>query len=853
MRCFEVMNLFNKTRILVLALLLAAALAQLPFNYAAAAVNRLPLADTTALGNDPGILVLPSVTLSPTPMASATNATWYLHDANTTVNGTVYATINSSVPNGTLAHMTAATTPIGVRVVSNTTNNISIFASPPVPAGFIWIVSGNWTYNLVTRPSAASTGAGYLYTRLYRIDTGGNLTWVDTANSSTDVLGGNVTHSLVGSNDTVAMFTLRAGERFGVEFLLKVTTLQTGTLLLGYDNITSSNSSVSVTYTETAVPAGGLIQDNYRIGNNRLLSAMTWKNDIDTPAINIPRNKNFRVRFQVENPASANKSWRPQLEWSTTSGSGYAAVPVTSGSAPFFVALTDNFTNGAAINAPSWFGTGIMTGSVWNGTAYDTENPASASITLPGGNCTEIEFNVRANDNAAYNTTYYFRLTNAGTAFNAYDVTDAVVTIQLQPGASDPHNLYVSTTDKCAACHRPHIGQGPYLRKMGTSEQTLCLSCHDGTGAGTNINLEFNKTWTGNVSHNLSQANWVHSPYENASTSFNGTNRHVECEDCHQQHGQYPRTLNIGNNALSPNQYATWGIGVNNTAANTSPTYFYRSEASYEFETCFKCHSSWSYGAGPPLTPGGTVNSTNNATNRASQTNIAIEFNTLNYSHHAVEGKGNNQPPLTVNPNWIAGNWGLGLGNTFVSPWNTQSTVKCSDCHGSNNTTAPNGPHGSTLRWMVKPYTGNASVSSTAIFCYNCHNREVYGDINDVAFGTDNVTFKDTWTRFPHRWWLNQNGNHLDNNANNWGIFCRNCHGGDKLGGIHGTNRGVGTSGTTMVGKRFLNGAGVAGWTVGNTTTDSGVFYAKASNDEVTNCSRHSTGQTWTAQYNFYP
>ena len=49
-----------------------------------------------------------------------------------------------------------------------------------------------------------------------------------------------------------------------------------------------------------------------------------------------------------------------------------------------------------------------------------------------------------------------------------------------------PHGSYTKTTDKCGGCHRTHTGGQPNLLK-GSTVSELCLSCHDGSGANTNV------------------------------------------------------------------------------------------------------------------------------------------------------------------------------------------------------------------------------------------------------------------------------------------------------------------------------------------------------------------------------
>lgn len=48
-----------------------------------------------------------------------------------------------------------------------------------------------------------------------------------------------------------------------------------------------------------------------------------------------------------------------------------------------------------------------------------------------------------------------------------------------------PHGGFAANTDACAGCHRTHSAQGPEL--LVTNVLALCLGCHDGSGAQTNV------------------------------------------------------------------------------------------------------------------------------------------------------------------------------------------------------------------------------------------------------------------------------------------------------------------------------------------------------------------------------
>jgi predicted CXXCH cytochrome family protein len=50
-----------------------------------------------------------------------------------------------------------------------------------------------------------------------------------------------------------------------------------------------------------------------------------------------------------------------------------------------------------------------------------------------------------------------------------------------------PHGSFTATTDACASCHRVHTAQVGSNSLLKVNPEELCLSCHDGTGAGTNV------------------------------------------------------------------------------------------------------------------------------------------------------------------------------------------------------------------------------------------------------------------------------------------------------------------------------------------------------------------------------
>ena len=168
------------------------------------------------------------------------------------------------------------------------------------------------------------------------------------------------------------------------------------------------------------------------------------------------------------------------------------------------------------------------------------------------------------------------------------------------------------------------------------------------------------------------------------------------------------------------------------------------------------------------------------------------------------------------------------------------STITCSDCHGSDTSTDPKGPHGSDNKWILKSNETTWLASTPKNFCYNCHRRDVYGDECNPDAGEDFNTLYPfaNYSRVSHPPDIPSGGNGCSSpfydssggldtgtRSNKWGILCLSCHGGgiktqngfNVADGVHGSNTGLGpgggTTGTTELGKRMMNGACVTGHT----------------------------------------
>ena len=243
-----------------------------------------------------------------------------------------------------------------------------------------------------------------------------------------------------------------------------------------------------------------------------------------------------------------------------------------------------------------------------------------------------------------------------------------------------PHTEFASVSrNACENCHNPHNANGKKRIRNYQQEENNCYSCHNANVAAKNIQTEFTKLYKHNVAGYLE----VHDPEEPNVV----LTKHVECEDCHNPHAS-------NNQSASPPDVNGFLIGVkgvntNGTAVNPSQ---------YEYEVCYRCHAD---SPDKPSSP--TVR-------QIAQNNVRMEFDLSNPSFHPVEGAG-------VNPNVPS----------LISPYTISSKIYCSNCHASDGTGSPKGPHGSIYPQILKMQylTGDNITESAAAYalCYSCHNR----------------------------------------------------------------------------------------------------------------------------------
>ena len=276
------------------------------------------------------------------------------------------------------------------------------------------------------------------------------------------------------------------------------------------------------------------------------------------------------------------------------------------------------------------------------------------------------------------------------------------------PGPEPPARTEAGAASKCVNCHEPHgrvdaTGLVPFL--ANAREEALCLTCHDGTPALSNIQLEIRKPFR----HPIEDRTGLHAgPTESLPQDFGSAplnKRHAECVDCHNPHVAYTDRFGLpAAPALSKVNLGVSRVRALNGVAGQLPAYTFAAGADTlssplaEYQLCFKCHSSWT------SQPSG-------------QTDLALVLNPANPSYHPVEAQGRD---LMIAP------------GAFVAPWSPESMTRCGSCHGSDSGTSE-GPHGSSFRYILRsPYTASPAprTMTTDEICFTCHRWEVYADQN---------------------------------------------------------------------------------------------------------------------------
>ena len=251
--------------------------------------------------------------------------------------------------------------------------------------------------------------------------------------------------------------------------------------------------------------------------------------------------------------------------------------------------------------------------------------------------------------------------------------------------------------------------------------------------------------------------------------AYISANKHVECADCHNHHvvgnarHEFGSTNEVSDaiRGVTGQAFNSAAIGTVNypTNAQVNARLSWKTYSDYEYEICFKCHSSANTNYDKSWW-GGTKTSVSDVGNAKPYgwptyvgpatpvvtprwTNVAADFSLGNQSRHPVIA------PLPVtDPSTSYGSSRVFPGQLW-DIWSPGDTMYCSDCHGDssaplvsdpNNINHAQGPHGSSVAFSLRgprtdwpvattgPQAGQlitmnmlTNTSYDNLFCSNCH------------------------------------------------------------------------------------------------------------------------------------
>jgi predicted CXXCH cytochrome family protein len=315
---------------------------------------------------------------------------------------------------------------------------------------------------------------------------------------------------------------------------------------------------------------------------------------------------------------------------------------------------------------------------------------------------------------------------------------------QMAAEIANPHGPFSTTADQCAACHRSHSGQSASLLPQTGPQSNLCLTCHDGTGATTNVEAQYTDPAVP-VNDPAAREYYRHDALTTSTHTrsdldeFGGVaNRHSECGDCHNAHRVTATgsTETAGGWTAGGRLDGISGVSVLNGPAGAPPAYTFldgvTAPITLEYQLCLKCHSGFT-----------TLPSNAGFTPSQYVLDKGVELNPANGSYHPVEAAGTNATQKMADS--LAG-------TSPYKQWTftVDATIRCSNCHVSgtkyDQATPPAvgsdlPPHTSQYRSMLAQNYRDRLLKSANegyaaadfALCYVCHAEVPFANKTSTA------------------------------------------------------------------------------------------------------------------------